>query len=581
MNVFEDLVVELKEENLLEDTVIDTAACTRPETGSGDGVLESAELHLESEAAISGSDETGPGPEPAPEPDVAAEPRPYGLANVEPPVEKKPEPPVAESADLQLQGDQDVVEIRKPDNEREFFKKRAVSEISSLQMVEAIISSVERERMKVVPRSYDDLEAKKALHFFLQVADDTESDDHKKAEFDLLRETEAWCSALAARDRSISVENIRRYCENCKPALSSQAMLALARFYRNLPYSEAVRGKFDFIITKLFSRPAEGERRLLLFKREEMLGHIKTLYADWSSIPLYSADEDESNILLTALSFEDLAVEAERALNFDDLIKTDFFGRLRLFKESIAELFFAPTVTAAAIECNVRIGNIYVDLIEREHRKSDAATLHDRYGDIHDQTVSEAAGRTLELVEMLRDRRRSHVDEVTHEQHEVHAEPAHEKAATVDTHKPEAKPDENSLGRRLRAQALGVNRWFLSAAVVIILASVGVFIWANYYAEPNVPTTGVKTLSFQGTEFGEIVKTAKVSGETLYIVAQPTLDAMPKERQTELLQKLYEAGNEKGWINVNLMNSEGKTVGYASPTRMDWQKEQQQPQPLQ
>ena len=119
-------------------------------------------------------------------------------------------------------------------------------------MVEAILSAVERERMKIVPRSYDDLNAKKALHHFLQLAEDVESEESKEAEFDLLRETEAWCSALAKRDREISVTNIRRYCENCKPMLSSQAMLSLARFYRNLPYSESVRGKFDFIITRLF-----------------------------------------------------------------------------------------------------------------------------------------------------------------------------------------------------------------------------------------------------------------------------------------------------------------------------------------
>ena len=76
---------------------------------------------------------------------------------------------------------------------------------------------------------------------------------------------------------------------------------------------------------------------MLLFSRDKMLGHIKTLYAEWSSIPLYSAEGEESNIALSSLSFEDLTKEAEFAENFDDLIRSDFFGRLRLFKESIAE----------------------------------------------------------------------------------------------------------------------------------------------------------------------------------------------------------------------------------------------------
>ncbi|MEO6051846.1 MAG: hypothetical protein ABIP78_11005 [Pyrinomonadaceae bacterium] len=46
--------------------------------------------------------------------------------------------------------------------------------------------------------------------------------------------------------------------------------------------------------------------------------------------------------MLTALSFDDLAIEAENAGSFDQLIESEFFSRLRLFKESISELFYAP-----------------------------------------------------------------------------------------------------------------------------------------------------------------------------------------------------------------------------------------------
>ena len=81
-----------------------------------------------------------------------------------------------------------------------------------------------------------------------------------------------------------------------------QAMLALARFYRNSPYSEPVRAKFDFVITRLFSRPVSGERRKPLFSRDEALGHLNALYREWSSVQLYSAQDDLSNITLTAMS---------------------------------------------------------------------------------------------------------------------------------------------------------------------------------------------------------------------------------------------------------------------------------------
>ncbi len=578
MNFFEDLVVELKEENLLESTVMESgrdASDEAPAVTSGlaefdveDEIAAPTESDVLEDAVLTESS----GREDAVATESTGRKGSFGLSDVEPPEPARPEPPAAESADIQLQGNSETVEIRKPASEREFFIKRATSEISSLQMVEAVLSAVERERMKIVPRSYDDLEAKKALHVFLQLAGDVETERHKQAEFDLLRETEAWCSALAKRDREISVTNIRRYCENCKPMLSSQAMLALARFYRNLPYSESVRGKFDFIITRLFSRPTEDEMRLLLFTRDEMLGHIKTLYAEWSSIPLYSAEGEESNIALTSLSFEDLANEAEAAVNFDDLIRSDFFGRLRLFKESIAELFFAPSVTAAAIECNVRIGNKYVELIDRERRKTDAASVHDRFGEIDDQVVSEAAGRTLELVNLLRDR------VAADEEPDVDEEAVDEIISPDvrhDHHTEETTEAESGARKSAGAAAKAidavrsVNKWFLVGAVVMIIASVGVFVWGNYFAEPKVSSTGVKTLSFQGTDLADVVKTAKLSGDTLYVVAQANLDQMSKEKQTEVLQKLYQAGNEKGWTIVNLMNSEGKTVGYITPNKVE------------
>jgi hypothetical protein len=578
MNVFEDLVDELKEENLLENTVMDMAANPSP-SKLADRFAAFSDHHYSSESNGAGIRDTAAGVPPAAPsvPEVGSQFEATSVVSPEtnheyPVAVPLAEPGTAESADIQFHGDGEPIEIRKAESDREFFKKRAIAEMSSLKMVEAVLSAVEREQLKTIPNPYDDLEAKKALHDFLQVAGDESGDVHKQAEFRLLNETETWCSALAARDRNISVASLRRYCETCRPMLSSQAMLAIARFYRNLPYSETVRGKFDFIITRLFSRPMEDETRKLLFSPDEMLGHIKTLYADWSSVPLYTADEDESKILLTALSFEELSAEAEAAVCFDDLIKSDFFGRLRLFKESIAELFFAPIVTSAAMACNIRIGNVYVKLIDLERCKMDAASIHQRFGDLDDQEVSEAAGRTLELVEILRERANSPLEDLEYEDEKAvviedpEAVTEDKKGEAADTEKVHY---EGTFFQRMKEQLLSVNRLLLAASFLLIAASVGIYVWAGYYAEPQVSTTGVKTLSFQGTDLGENVKTAKLSGETLYIVAQPTVDSMTKDKQAELLQKFYQAGKGNGWLNVNLMNSEGRTIGYASPTRSE------------
>lgn len=574
MNIFEDLVLELKEANLLEETFIDKPV--------GPDVSGELDLDVLSSDELLGSDEPSTGDAPALNQtagdlngswdDNAAEDAADEVFEIE---LNEPVPLTApntvESADLKLAGDEQTIEIRKPNSAREFFKKRAVAEMSSLRMVDAILSAIEREHLKILPLSYDDLEATKALDAFLRVAEQEKGDEHKQAEFNLLQETEQWCSALANRDKNISIGHLRTYCENCRPMLSSQAMLALARFYRNLPYSETIRGKFDFVITRLFSKAGVDERRELLFNRKEIYGHIKTLYADWSSIPLYSVDEDDSDIVLAALSFEEMAVEAETAHSFDELIKRDFFGRLRLFKESIAEMFFAPAVTAAAIDANVRIGNVYVRLINRERHRVDVDTIHSKYAVLDDQTVSEAVGRSLGLMEILRIPIEDiPFEEYADENNVLNEQNFHTSRPFIS--RPEVKPDQpvKKIGRLkslIKERILEVNRFLLIGSLIVIALSAGFYVWVNYYAEPSVPTAGVKKLSFQDSDLGQFVKVAKLSGDTLYIVTQPTFESLPKDRKLEIMQSFYDEGNGHSWAKVVVMDDTGRTVGFSSATR--------------
>lgn len=572
MNIFEDLVLELKEANLLEETFIENPVQSYDQDRMELDVLSSEEIHSAEEPEVErflpgvdtssgepdGWDDTG-------DVDDASEielNQPVPLVS----------PDTVESADLKLAGDEQTIEIRKPNSAREFFKKRAVAEMSSLRMVDAIFSAVEREYLKILPLAYDDLDASRALDGFLKVADKEKGDEHKQAEFNLLQETEQWCSALSNRDRNISISQLRTYCENCRPMLSSQAMLALARFFRNLPYSETVRGKFDFVITRLFSKSGGEGRRELLFNRKEIYGHVKTLYADWSSIPLYSDDEDDSDIVLAALSFEEMAVEAETARSFDELIKRDFFGRLRLFKESIAEMFYAPGVTAAAIDCNVRIGNVYVRLINRERHRVDVDTIHSKYAELDDQTVSEAVGRSLGLMEILR----IPIEDIPIDDFEDEAENPHE--IEFHTSRPfiarpaeePTAPAKGIIGRftaGFKESLLEVNRFLLIGSLLLIALSAGLYVWANYYAEPGISTAGVKKLSFQDSDLGQYVKVAKLSGDTLFLVMQPAFEALPKDKRGEILTRFYDNGNQSSWGKVVMMNTEGRTIAFASSTR--------------
>lgn len=563
MNVFEDLIVELKQENLLEQTVVDKpVAPPGPIETTDEPNMAGADAADRQPASmpVNGSEKVAVAPYVA-GPSQRAEPGP-----IAPPVREAPIVPPPAQVAAATPVEQPVEPARQHDSE--FFKKRAIAEVSSLQMVDHVLTGVEREYMKVVPAAFDDFNVKKALNIFLKVAGDENGGGHAEAEFALMHETQAWCSALAARDAKIPVSSLRQYCEHTKPALSSQAMLALARFYRNSPFSEPVRAKFDYIITRLFSRPTDYGRRSCLFTREEALKHVNKLYSEWSSISLYAADDDDSKVLLTALSFEDMAQEAENAANFDQLIKTDFFGRLRLFKESISELFFAPNVATAAIESNVRIGNAYVELLAREREKLDAESIQSKYGDIDGQSVSDATARTLDIEELLKiepipafepeeDDAVEEFDETTQQSSQL--APAPETAL-----EPRA-----GFGPKLRAQALGINKWFLAACMLLVAASVGIYVWSNFVADEEAVVAGVAAVNVDVPGFRQHIKTSKLSNETLYVHLLETWDTLPKDKRQEFLQQVLHAGQQQGWRQVRLITRDGKNGGFASPTRLE------------
>ncbi len=556
MNIFEDLIDELKEENLLEETVIVT------KNGSKNSKLEECSLlKIQSPAK----------PTLLTDNEFEAQETPQNfLGNGS--AHQENEEDFAEGnfleANLNSQPEAvhqtyDQVENQPPTSEKEFYRKRAMEEVTGLQMVEHVISGVEREQMKAVPKPYDDLSAKKSLHAFMQVSGDVKSPEHAQAEFALMQETESWCSALSHRDKRISVAHLRRYCETTKPPLSSQAIISLARFYRNSPFSESVRSKFDLVITRLFTKDIGGDKRIIVFTRDEVMGHLKELYAEWSSIRLYSENEDDSEIVLAAMKFEEFMSEAESANTFDELVKNDFFNRLRLFKESNSELFYAPLVTATAIECNIRIGNKYVDLIDEEREKANSENLQDKYGFLHDQAISDATSKTLQLVELLKER----VEEVDGDEETENVEPQRIRFTESEGNRDQSKEKpkkQTSIGNGLFA----VNKYLLAATVIIALISIGIYFGVNFYAPSQGVSANVKNVDLENSSLREFVESARISGETFYGITTPAWEIMSGEEKEKNLSKTLSIGNEKGFKKVHLVNKDGKTVGTAGEDKI-------------
>lgn len=523
MNVFEDLIEELKEENLLEETVIDLRkANDRPLQPASP---TPAVPHLFSESANFLASDLISNEIDADEDAVASAP--------------------------------EIHETGSPVDEREFYRKRAMDEVSSLQMVEHVLSGIEREHMKMTPVAFDDLNVKKALHKFLQVSADISSNEYSEAELHLMQETENWFSALAKRDANISVANVRRFCENSKPILSSQALMALARFYRNSPYSEPVRGKFDFVMTRLFSREIGEERRKLLFGRSEMIGHIRTLYSNWSSLALFPSGENADGVSQAVNTFHQFAAESLASETFDSLISSDFFNRIRLFKEETNEMFFASEVTAAAIECNVNIGNRFVDLIRKESRSVSLDEIDSKYGFTYDTVVSSAASKTLFLVELFKDEKRGQEDAV------LDSEPVD--SQPVQPVRFERAPVEEPSGFRL----FSLNKWLVALTIIVLIASAGIYFWSENQAVKQGDVAAASTVELSDPDLRQHLRLARTSSETLYGVAQPSWDAQSQDEQKELLKKAFAFAQSIKMKRVNILNNKGRTIGYASADRVE------------
>ncbi len=557
MNVFEDLLDELKEEHLLEQTVepIDApelleisvsedgkplkAQVIKNDNSLTDEEIQEAERflrQLEAENRNETSEEN--------------------LLEIDSPTQiplDSINPPPVFNEPQNLNPKQNLTEF-------EFFRKRAMEEVSALQMVDNIFSSVEREQMRIIPKPFDDLPVKKVLHSFLQVPNNVNLNEHAEAEFELRQGTESWYSALAERDEQISVENLRYCCETTRPPLSSPALLALAKFYRNAPFSESGRNKFDLLITRLFSRDIEHSKRELVFSHEELTGHLSELYAEWESLAFYPTDEKDEEIVVAVLKFEDFISEANRADSFDDLIKSEFFNRVRAFKRTTGENFYAPQVAAMSIICNVKIGNSYVDLLEIEKEKTFEEAIEEKYGFIFDQSISEATNKSLQLTELLKQQK--------------------EKTKIFDLENIKRRQNgkqktQNGKSKQKNAKTTavqwlqGTNKGILAATVLTLILSFALYFWVEVLATPPKVSADVQQINLENTEFKEFIESARISNETLFAIGAPVWETLPIEKKEEILGKLLVDGKTKNYKKVHLVNKKGLTIGSATQNKIE------------
>jgi hypothetical protein len=236
--------------------------------------------------------------------------------------------------------------------------KRTGEEAVQLRIVERFLSEVERRLLKSTPQIFDIERIRTALQILKTLTHEDDIDECLEAEFRLDQEFHLWRELIIERDKKIETYHFRRLCDSAPYPLDDEIFIALAGFYLGLEFTPATQSKFDLSVTRLFSTtPAPGGRRELRSLRSDNAKRLKKLFPNVESS---TSEEEITNAVAAVDRFID---EALNLGSFEELVKANLFERYRIFKRELGPLFFEPEVVAAAIECNVAVGNVFDELL--------------------------------------------------------------------------------------------------------------------------------------------------------------------------------------------------------------------------
>ena len=220
-----------------------------------------------------------------------------------------------------------------------------------LRIVEEFLTQLELTLLKSSPAAFGIDSVKAGLQELRSLANG-ETERQKRIEFQVAHELVQWQQHLAERDSKIEAYHIRRYCDGLKTPLDSEVFIALARFYRGMGYSRQSMSKFDLAMTRAFSSQLGELRRCLVADRETLSARIAAHYANWDRMPVENHGSPRDVQVFDRYVEECFSID-----EFANLTESKLFDRVREFKSELGERFFQPNVVAAAIECNIGLGN--------------------------------------------------------------------------------------------------------------------------------------------------------------------------------------------------------------------------------
>jgi hypothetical protein len=282
--------------------------------------------------------------------------------------------------------------------------QRAVDYAKTLEIVQRVIAGVEKALLSSIPQNYNVEPAFNVARSLKQAIKEKETELIAQAEDRFSNELYLWHLSLAARDQKIQPYHLRRFCDGKDVHLDSQAFQALTRFYRSLPYTELAQSKYDFAVTRLFTTCGENDQRNLRIGGKRLVETLSKMSDAWRrDRPLPVVTPAEAAAAVDGLRAFIVEVNT-RIHEFEELISTDLYNRVRLFKRNLGELFYAPQVTAAAIECNVVMANKFSTMLagEGEQIREAPDVCRDLVNILADTSINASPSETFDETELAK-----------------------------------------------------------------------------------------------------------------------------------------------------------------------------------
>ncbi len=229
-----------------------------------------------------------------------------------------------------------------------------------LRIVEEFLTQMELSLLKTSSDHFDFASVRSAINELRGLADDENPDRRKRVEFQLAHELLGWQEHLAARDETIEAYHIRRYCDGLRKPLDNEIFLAMARFYRDIPRCKNSQSKFDLALTRAFSNSVSDLYRSMTMSRDEIAVRLSGLYSGWDRVTKVDPGSPRD-----VSGFDKFLAESDELLDFRSLTASRLFDRIREYKGELGDRFWDPAVAAAAVECNIVVGNHLNGLMAR------------------------------------------------------------------------------------------------------------------------------------------------------------------------------------------------------------------------